>query len=95
MTEKQTRIWKINVQHIYVETTFREFTRKASESEPITKIICNRLDIKLGQFTQEELDLVLGKIKNRKAEGLDEIPPEVWKTRELTTYCSNSVITKA
>ena len=44
--------------------------------EPITKIICKQLDIKLGQFTQE-LDSVLRKIKNRKAVGLDEIPPEV------------------
>ena len=31
----------------------------------------------------EELDSVLRKIKNRKATGLDEITPEVWKTREL------------
>ena len=30
--------------------------------EPITKIISNQLDIKLGQFTQEELDLVLRKL---------------------------------
>ena len=51
--------------------------------EPITKIISNQLDIKLGQFTQEELDSVQRKIKNRKAAGLDEIPPEVWKTREF------------
>ena len=29
----------------------------------------------------EELDLVFRKIKNRKAAGLDEMPPEVWKTR--------------
>ena len=42
-------------------------------SEPITKIIINQLDIKLVQITQEELDSVLRKIKNRKAEGLDEI----------------------
>ena len=32
---------------------------------------------------QEELDSVLRKIKNREAAGLDEIPPEVWKTREF------------
>ena len=50
--------------------------------EPITRIISKQLDIKLGQFTQE-LDLVLRKIKNRKAAGLDEIPPKVWKTREF------------
>ena len=51
--------------------------------EPITRIICKQLDIKLGPFTREELDSVLRKIKNRKAAGLDEIPPEVWKTRQF------------
>ena len=51
--------------------------------EPITRIISKQLDTKLGPFTQEELDLVLRKIKNGKAAGLDEIPPEVWKTRQF------------
>ena len=51
--------------------------------EPITRIISKQLDIKLGPFTQEELDSVLRKIRNRKAAGLDEIPPEVWKTRQF------------
>ena len=41
------------------------------------------MDIKQGPFTQEELDSVLRKIKNRKTAGLDEIPPEVWKTRQF------------
>ena len=41
------------------------------------------MDIKLGLFTQEELDSVLRKIKTRKAAGLDEVPPEVWKTRQF------------
>ena len=50
--------------------------------EPITRIIRKQLDIKLRLFTQE-LDSVLKKIKNRKAAGLDEIPPEVWKTRQF------------
>ena len=36
-----------------------------------------QLDIKLEPFTLEELDSVLRRIKNRKASGLDEIPPEV------------------
>ena len=58
--------------------------------EPITRIISKQLDNKLGPFTQEELDSVLRKIKNRKAAVLDEIPPEVWKTRQLTTYCSDN-----
>ena len=51
--------------------------------EPITRIVSKQLDIKLGPFTLEELDSVLRKIKNRKAAGLDEIPPEVWKTRQF------------
>ena len=38
---------------------------------------------KFGPFTQEELDSVLRKIKNRKDAGLDEIYPEVWKTRQF------------
>ena len=58
----------------------------------ITRIICKQLDIKLGPFTQEELDSVLRKILNGKAAGLDEIPPEVWKTRQfydiLLTHCN-------
>ena len=52
-------------------------------NEPITRIISKQLDIKLGPFTKELLDSVLRKIKNRKAAGLDEIPPEVWKTRQF------------
>ena len=51
--------------------------------EPITRIISKQLDIKLGLFNLEKLDSVLRKIKNRKAVGLDEIPPEVWKTRQF------------
>ena len=51
--------------------------------EPITRIISKELDIKLGPFTQEELNSVLKKIKNRKAAGLDEFPPEVCKTRQF------------
>ena len=50
--------------------------------EPIAKIISNQQGIKLGKFTQEELDLVLRK-KNRKNVGVYEIPLEVWKTREF------------
>ena len=51
--------------------------------EPIMRIISKQLDVKLGLFMQEELDSVLRKIKNRKAAGLDEIPPEVWMTRQF------------
>ena len=51
--------------------------------ELIAKIISNSLDGELGQFTQEEFDSVPRKIKNRKAGGLDDIHPEVWKTRKF------------
>ena len=51
--------------------------------EPITRIISKQLDIKQGLFTQEELDSVLRKIKNGQAADLDEIPSEVWKTRQF------------
>ena len=51
--------------------------------EPITRIICKQLDIKVGLFTLEELDSVHRKIKNRKAAELDENPPEVWETSQF------------
>ena len=51
--------------------------------KPITRIVSKQLDIKPGSFTQEVLDSVLIKIKNRNAAGLDEIPSEVWKTRQF------------
>ena len=47
------------------------------------KIINNQQYIKLGQFTQEELNILLKKIKNRKAANLDKISPKVWKTRKF------------
>ena len=51
--------------------------------ETITRIIKEQFDIEVRHFTQEELDSVLRKIKNRKAARLDEILPDVWKTREF------------
>ena len=42
----------------------------------IKKIISNQQDINLEQFTEGKVDVVLKKIKNKKAAGLDEIPPE-------------------
>ena len=54
-----------------VETTILEFTRKATH-EPITRIISKQLDIKPGQFTQEELESVLRKIE--KQQGLMKYP---------------------
>ena len=63
--EERIHLWK---QH------FENLLRKPSKAahEPITKIISNQLDIKLGEFAQEELDSVQRRIRNRKAAGLDE-----------------------
>lgn len=52
------------------------------------------LDIKTGPFNENELELVLKKLKNKKAAGLDNIPPEVWKTgkfNDLLLYFCNEV----
>ena len=50
------------------------------------------LPIKTGPFNGSELEVVLGKLKNKKAAGLDNIPPEVWKTQKfndlLLHYCN-------
>ena len=49
----------------------------------IQQIIDTELPIKKGPFSEDELGAVLNKLKNEKAPGLDEIPPEVWKTRSF------------
>ena len=54
--------------------------------EPITKIISNQLDIKLRQFTWEELDSVLIKINNMEDRGIrrcssDIVMPYMIKTQ--------------
>ena len=45
--------------------------------EPMTRTISKQLDIKLGPFTQEELDPVLRKIKIERQQGSTKCPPEV------------------
>ena len=57
--------WGNSISRIYKET------HPKVTQEPITRIISKQLDIKLGLFTQEELDSVL---KNRKPQGLMRFP---------------------
>ena len=68
-----------------MERTFQESTWNPPKvnDKSILKIINCQPDIQLGQFTEEELNVVLTKIKRRKAAGLNEIPSEVWKTRKF------------
>ena len=60
----------------------------------IEKVVKYDLKIKTGHFNELELDLVLKKLQNKKAAGLDGIPPEVWKTgkfNDLLLYYCNEV----
>ena len=52
----------------------------------ITKIINCQIDIKPGQFTEEELSVMLTKIKSRKAAGVNEIPLKVCKIKIFFIY---------
>ena len=47
----------------------------------VEQIVDYLLDIKLGNFLDAEIIEVIKKTKNKKAAGLDNIPPEVWKTQ--------------
>ena len=82
--EERIHLWKEHFMNLL------EKSLKVTD-EPITKMINYQLDIKLGQFAQEELDVVLIKTKDRRAACLDEIPTEVWKTKTfddiLLRYC--------
>ena len=51
--------------------------------KPAEKIINRQRDFKLEQFTEDELDAVLKKVKTRKTASFNEIPPEVWKTKNF------------
>ena len=58
--------------------------------EPITRIISKQLDIKLGPFTQEELDSVLRKLKIGKLQGWTRFPQKYGRPDNSTTYCSDN-----
>ena len=58
--------------------------------KPLMKIINNQLDMKRGQFTQEELYIVQTKIRNRKAASFDEIPQKYGRQENSMTYCSDT-----
>ena len=77
-----------------VETKLRKSTRKPTEvtHEPITTIISKQLEIKLGPFTQEELDSVIKKeLKTGKLQGWTRFPQKYGRPDNSMTYCSNTV----
>ena len=66
-----------------VEITFLLGKSPKVTDEPIMKIINNPQDTKLRQFTQEKPNIIQREIENRKAAGLNDILPELWKTRKF------------
>ena len=79
--QERIKLWKQHFENLLGNP------RKVTH-EPIIRIISKQLDIKLRPFTQEELESV----KNRKAAGLDEIPPKVWKTRQFADTVTQSIM---
>ena len=74
--DKRLQKWKEHFQNLLGKAP-------VIKDQPIQQIIDNELPIKKGPFSEEELETVLKKLKNKKAPRLDEIPPEVWKTRRF------------
>ena len=60
--------------------------------EPTTRIIRKQLDIKIEQFTQEELNSVLKKIKIGKQESLMKYPQKYGKPGYSKTYYSDTLM---
>ena len=71
--KEQTQMWKEHFKNLPGNSP------KVTD-KPFTKIINCQLDIKLGQFTEEEINVAETKILSRKAASLNEIPAIVWKT---------------
>ena len=59
--------------------------------EPITRIICKQLKIKLGPFTQEEI-FFLKKLKIGKLQGLTGFPQKYGRPDNSMTYCSDTAM---
>ena len=83
--EERLKLWK---EH------FKNLLGKHPVTIPseMIKIVDETLPIKIGPFTENELQSVIKAIKNKKSAGLDEIPPEVWKSgmfdQELLMFCN-------
>ena len=74
--EELIQKWKEHYKNLL--GNFSQITNK-----PITKTINSQRSIKLGQFTKDELVEVLTEIKSRKTADLNEIRPEVRRTRKF------------
>ena len=72
--EERLKLWKEHFQNLLGKPP-------SVLDKPIETIINYTLNIKLGHYTTPELEAV--KVNGRKAAGLDDIPPQVWKSGEF------------
>ena len=82
--EEQIYLWKEHFKNLL------EKSPKVTD-KPITKMINHQLDIKLGQFTQEELDVVQTKLKKKaKLLVMMKYPKKNRKQGNSMTHCSDT-----
>ena len=74
--QERLSLWKEQFQNLPGKATV------VSDS-PVETINDHEFLIKLGNFTLDELSPVLKKLKNGKAAGLDDVPPEAWKSEKF------------
>ena len=83
--ENKTKSCQPRRTNIDVERTFQESAGELFKvsDKPTPK---NRKDMQLDQFTREELNVVLRRMKSRKAASLKEMAPELEKTRKFDDF---------
>ena len=74
--EKRVKLWQT-----HFEDLLGKPPKPTNNGNDHYKTILHKLDIKLGPFTTNEIDIAIKNIKNGKATGLDEIPSKVWKIK--------------
>ena len=73
--------WEQNLQQPAQKKNLR--SGKNITDKTTVENIYGQLDMKLGQFMEEETDAVLKKWKTGKLQAPNKIPPKVWKTRKF------------
>ena len=83
--KNKTKIFQPRRMTSEVERTFQESAPKSFWNHwwAFQKPINSKLDVQIEHFAEQELDTLLKRIKSKKPAGLDEIPPEVWKTKRF------------